>query len=78
VIFNPPKVEGVCNKDGGELYQREDDNPDTVRQRLKVFWRQTNPLIDYYRSKEILEEVDGDQSINEVQAALQHLVRGFV
>jgi adenylate kinase len=78
IIFNPPKVAGVCDNDGGELYQREDDNPDTVRQRLKVFWKQTNPLIDYYRSKGILAEVNGDQSIDDVQSALQVLTKTLV
>ncbi len=74
VIFNPPKVAGVCDNDGGELYQREDDNPNTVRQRLKVFWKQTNPLIDYYQAKGILAKVNGDQPIEAVQAALRALV----
>lgn len=66
LVFNPPAEEGVCDLDGGELYQREDDRPDTVRQRLVVYQAQTSPLINYYRNRGILDEVNGDQSIEEV------------
>ena len=65
-VFNPPKREGICDLDGGELYQREDDQADTVRQRLAVYKVQTRPLIDFYRVRGILKEVNGDQSISEV------------
>ena len=51
VDFEPPAVEGRCDLDGGELYQREDDEPETVRNRLRVYAEQTEPLIDYYRSR---------------------------
>jgi len=71
VRFNPPQQPGVCDKDGGELYQRDDDRPETVRKRLKVYWEQTSPLIDYYRDQGILVEVNGDQSIEAVQAELR-------
>jgi adenylate kinase len=77
IIFNPPKVAGKCDNDGGELYQRDDDNPETVRKRLKVFWEQTNPLIAYYREKGLLAEVNGNQSIADVQAALRAVVDPF-
>ena len=76
VKFNPPKQPGVCDKDGGELYQRDDDNPETVRQRLQVYWQQTSPLIDYYRRQGVLVEIDGDQSIDEVTADLRAAVVG--
>ena len=66
LVFNPPAEEGVCDLDGGELYQREDDQPDTVRQRLAVYQAQTSPLIDYYRNRGILKEVDGNQAIDDV------------
>jgi adenylate kinase len=66
LVFNPPAEEGVCDLDGGELYQREDDKPDTVRQRLAVYQAQTSPLIDYYRNRGILKEVDGNQAIDDV------------
>jgi adenylate kinase len=74
VRFNPPQQPGVCDDDGGELYQREDDKPETVRKRLQVYWEQTSPLIDYYRKKGILAEINGDQSIDAVAAELRAAV----
>jgi len=74
VRFNPPKQPGVCDKDGGELYQRDDDKPETVRKRLQVYWEQTSPLIDYYRDQGVLVEVDGDQPIDDVTADLRSAV----
>jgi adenylate kinase len=74
IIFNPPRQPGICDKDGGELYQRDDDKPDTVRKRLRVYWDQTSPLIEYYRKRGLLAEVDGNQSIQAVQAALRAAV----
>lgn len=74
VRFNPPKQPGVCDKDGGELYQRDDDKPDTVRKRLQVYWDQTSPLIDYYRKQGVLVEINGDQAIDAVQADLRAAV----
>jgi adenylate kinase len=71
VKFNPPQRPGLCDKDGGELYQREDDKPETVRERLKVYWEQTSPLIDYYRDQGVLVEIDGDQSIDAVTEDLR-------
>jgi adenylate kinase len=64
--FNPPRQEGVCDLDGGALYQREDDKADTVRQRLHVYQQQTSPLIEYYRGRGLLSEVNGDQGIKNV------------
>ncbi len=74
VKFNQPEEEGVCDVDGGELYQREDDKPETVRNRIAVYWEQTSPLIDYYREKGVLVDIDGDQSIEEVTEALKSAV----
>ncbi len=74
IKFNLPKQPGVCDKDGGELYQRDDDEPETVRKRLEVYWEQTSPLIDYYRRQEVLVEVDGDQPIDTVEADLRAAV----
>lgn len=70
VEFNPPKVEGVCDLDSGELYQRDDDKPETVRNRLYVYYKQTAPLVGYYFAKGLLAEVDGSQPIEAVQAAI--------
>jgi adenylate kinase len=74
VRFNPPKQPGVCDNDGAELYQRDDDKPETVRKRLQVYWGQTSPLIDYYRSRGVLVEIDGDQPIDAVTAGLRAAV----
>ena len=61
IYLNPPRVEGVCDKDGGKLLQRADDSEETIRQRLVAYEQQTSPLIDYYRSKGVLHEVDGNR-----------------
>ncbi|MBI1940779.1 MAG: adenylate kinase [Acidobacteria bacterium] len=61
IYFNPPKKEGICDKDGAKLLQRADDNEETIRQRLVAYEKQTSPLIDYYRRKNLLHEVEGDQ-----------------
>jgi len=61
VYFNPPKVQGICNKDGGKLLQRADDNEETIRQRLVAYEKQTSPLIAYYRGKNLLHDVDGNR-----------------
>lgn len=74
VIYNPPKVEGICDVDGGELYQRDDDKEETVRNRLFVYYKQTAPLIGYYYAKGLLREVDGTMSIEAVQQALLAIV----
>lgn len=66
VIFNPPKSEGVCNTCGGELYQRSDDNEETVSNRLDVYEAQTQPLIDYYKERGLLLNINGDQEIDKV------------
>ena len=76
VRFNPPTQPGVCDNDGGELYQRDDDKPETVRKRLQVYWEQTSPLIDYYREQRALVEVNGDQSIDDVTADLRAAIAG--
>lgn len=71
VKFKPPEEPGVCDKCGGELYQRDDDTEATARKRLEVYELQTKPLIDYYAEKGVLKHVDGDQSIDAVTQALK-------
>jgi len=66
MVTSPPKVQGKCDKCGGELYQRPDDNEETVRERLKVFFAQTAPVLDYYRKQNKLTEVNGNLGIQEV------------
>ncbi|MBS1250144.1 MAG: adenylate kinase [Chloroflexi bacterium] len=71
VKYYPPQEAGLCDQDGGELYQRDDDKPETVRERLKVYWEQTSPLIDYYRKQSTLVEIDGNQPIDAVTKDLR-------
>ncbi len=69
-IFNPPQKAGICDLDGSELYQRDDDKIETVTRRIQVYMEQTAPLIAYYRQAGKLIEVNGDQPIEQVTATL--------
>lgn len=71
IYLNPPKVEGVCDLCGGELYQRDDDNEVTVRNRLEVYRKQTEPLIDYYDQAGLVVRLDGSLPPDEVYAEIQ-------
>lgn len=66
VEFQPPKKEGICDKCGGELYQRDDDKEDTVVKRLKEYEEKTQPLVDYYKKQNILKTVNGSRTVEEV------------
>ncbi len=77
VVFNPPAVEGKCDKCGGELYQREDDNEKTVANRLEVNLKQTQPLIDFYEGKGYLKKVNGDQDIDKVFEDVDSIIGGI-
>lgn len=70
VDFNKPEVDGVCDYDGGELYQRSDDNETSVATRLETYHTQTKPLLDFYGAKNILVSINGDQDIGKVQEEL--------
>ncbi len=74
IKFNPPKVENVCDIDGGELFQRDDDNRETVSTRIEVYEKQTEPLIEYYKEKGIILDVDGTKPIEEV---FETIVKGL-
>lgn len=65
-VTSPPKVTGVCDKCGGELYQRADDKEETIKERLQVYFKETAPLIDYYTKAEKILEVDGVGEVSEV------------
>lgn len=71
VLYYPPEQPGKCDLDGGKLFQREDDRPEAVHQRLEVYRELTRPLIAYYRDRGVLHEVDGDQPIDQVNAAIR-------
>ncbi len=70
LLTNPPRVLGICDKDGAALEQREDDKPDTVRRRLQVYRTQTQPLVDYYRRAGLLKTFDGEREIEVIHAEL--------
>lgn len=74
VLYNPPKRPGVCDVCGGPLYQREDDRPETQRHRIDVYLAQTAPLVEYYRRRGLLVEIDGEQEIARVQEDLRKAV----
>lgn len=70
IYDRPPKVEGRCDADGGDLVQRADDKPEVIRERLAAYDRQTKTLVDYYRSQGVLHEVDGAASMEAVTASV--------
>lgn len=70
VVTIPPKVEGICDKCGADLIQRDDDKEETVLKRLDVYHAQTQPLIDYYKGKDVLVSVDGDRDMNAITEAI--------
>jgi adenylate kinase len=74
--YNPPHKPGICDHDGSELYQREDDKTETVKRRIHVYLEQTEPLIEYYRQHGVLVEVDGKQSIEQVTKDLLMALQG--
>jgi adenylate kinase len=75
-VNNPPAAAGVCDFDGSELYQRDDDKPETVERRIRVYFEQTSPLIEYYRERGLLAEIDGQQEIGQVTRDLLKAVNG--
>lgn len=73
--FNPPKQAGVCDVDGSEVYQREDDKVETVTKRIRVYLEQTMPLVDYYRKAGKLIEIDGTQAVEHVTKVLMSALK---
>ena len=74
VEFDQPEEEGVCDECGGDLYQREDDTEETARERIRVYEENTAPVVDYFREKGVLVEIDGEQPPDEVWADLRDAV----
>jgi adenylate kinase len=74
-LYNPPKVKWLDDEDGSELYQREDDKPETVAHRIEVYYQQTAPLIAYYQDAGILVEIDGTQEIEAVRDDLLKVLK---
>jgi adenylate kinase len=77
LVFNPPAKEGVCDRCDGELYQRADDNESTVKNRLDVNIKQTQPLLNFYETKGYLRNIDGQQDISKVFIDLDRLLGGL-
>jgi adenylate kinase len=76
VDFDPPSIEGICDRDGGQLFQRDDDKPDTVRHRLDVYAKQTAPLVSFYAARGILVGIDATGPVDDVtERALEALRR---
>jgi adenylate kinase len=73
--FNPPKVKGICDFDGSELYQRDDDKAETVLNRIEIYKEQTYPLIQYYTERELLAEINGIESIEAVSAQIKSVLQ---
>ena len=71
---NPPRKPGICDLDGSELYQRDDDKAETVTRRIQVYFAQTAPLIEYYRERKLLSEINGARPIEQVSADLLAVV----
>ncbi len=76
VAFDPPNVAGKCDECGGELYQRDDDREDTMRNRLAVYEEQTAPLIAYYKQESLLRSIKGVGSIEEIQRSILNIIEG--
>ena len=74
IVYSPTKVEGKCDTCGGDLIIRDDDKPETVKNRLSVYHEQTQPLIDYYTKKGIIKEVDGTVDMNDVFKAITDIL----
>ncbi len=75
IVHIPPKTEGICDKCGAQLILRDDDKPETVKNRLNVYHEQTQPLIDFYSNKGVLKSVDGTQDMKDVFAAIVDILK---
>ncbi|MEK6969320.1 MAG: adenylate kinase [Nanoarchaeota archaeon] len=73
--YLPPKKEGVCDHDGTKLVQRKDDRPEVIKERFKIYHKETQPLIDYYKQKGILKTVDASPNPEKVYAAVKKVVQ---
>jgi adenylate kinase len=74
--YNPPRQAGICDIDGSELYQRDDDKTETVKNRIRVYLEQTQPLVEYYQRYGVLFEVDGKKNIEQVTQDLLTALQG--
>ncbi len=77
VIFNPPEKEGICDACKGKLYQRDDDRAEAIKNRLAVYKKQTQPLIDYYQAKGILKNINGAKDISEIYEDIKRILERY-
>jgi len=77
IYERPPKVEGICDNDGGELFQRPDDREEVIRERLHAYEKQTAPLVQYYRRLGFLQDIDADKSFEEVKQKMFESLAGI-
>ncbi len=75
ILFDPPKKAGICDFDGSRLYQRDDDTEETQKRRIEVYFKQTAPLLESYRKRGLMVEVNGEQPINQVQKDILEIVQ---
>jgi adenylate kinase len=78
LMFNPSKTKDVCDSCSGELYQRDDDKEAAIRNRLSVYKKQTQPVIDYYKKKGLLLDIDGEKEIEEVLSEIKDSLEKFM
>ena len=76
IYYTPPKKNEVCDEDGEKLVARSDDNEETVRKRLEIYKQETFPLVDFYRKKGVLREIDGNKSVEEVFQQIMEVIKG--
>lgn len=74
VKYNPPAIDGICDDDGGKLYQRDDDTAEAINKRLDIYYSETEPIIEYYREQNIVEDIDATLDISEVFAKVQEVL----
>ena len=74
VRYNPPKIEGICDEDGGKLYQRDDDTAEAINKRLDIYYSETEPIIDFYREQNVVSDIDATLDISEVFARVQEVL----
>jgi len=78
IKFRPPKVAGICDQDGSELYQRSDDTGEAIERRLGIFFQQTTHVLDYYKEQHKLLELDADPSVKSVHAVLLDQLNSYM
>jgi adenylate kinase len=76
LVSKPPRVDQLCDRDGSPLEQRKDDQPEAIRERLKLYHQRTEPVLDYYRAKGRLHQVDGDQEMGQVENQIAQILAG--